>query len=154
MRSPSEGNGRALDRADGASSENIPRRKRDGTGPIDGGTDVRLPRPEVDCAERGDPVGSQGVPVNAGGLELRPVDDGQSPGVDGISPAVIPAVEVVVNDDDRVVVVAQGRPGHVMGIPVPVDPGRTPIPGGNPVPSETQPPVPAAVAIDAPTPRL
>jgi hypothetical protein len=67
---------------------------------------------------------------------------------------VIAVIEVVVDDDHRIVIPAQGSPAAIIMTPVPMHPGGTPGMMGDPVPAETQPPVPAAIVVGAPAPRL
>ncbi len=65
---------------------------------------------------------------------------------------IIAIVKMVIDDYHRPVPVTQRTPGNDCRIPVPVNPGRAPVHGGDPVPAQAEPPVPAAVVIDRPAP--
>ncbi len=72
----------------------------------------------------------------------------------GIVLIVIPPVEVIVDDDHRAVIVAQGAPANIVISVIPVNPGWSPVSGGNPIPSQAETPVPTAVMGYTPSPRL
>lgn len=67
---------------------------------------------------------------------------------------VIAIIEIIVDDDDRPIVPTQRRPTDIIMPPIPVHPGRTPMASGNPVPAQTEPPVPPSVMINTPAPGL
>jgi len=92
------------------------------------------------------------VPGDRGRLELVPVDHGQGTGVDGIIRVVKAVVEMVIDDDDRPVVIAEGAPAHEIMVVIPVDPGRAPVDPRDPIPAQVDPPVPPAVMGGAPAP--
>ena len=87
-------------------------------------------------------------------LKLVSVDDRQGTRSARVTEAVIAVIKIVVDDDHRTVVPAQRSPAAIVMSPVPMHPGGPPGPVGNPVPAQAQPPVPAAVVICAPAPRL
>jgi hypothetical protein len=67
---------------------------------------------------------------------------------------MITAVKMIVDDDHRIAVKTQRAPADIIISPMPVNPGRPPMDGGNPIPAESKPPVPSSVMIDTPTPRV
>ena len=87
-------------------------------------------------------------------LELILVDDRQGTGSGRVVRPVPAVIEVVIDDDHRPVVPAQGRPAAVVIAPIPVHPAGAPVTLGDPVPAQAQSPVPAPVVIGAPAPRL
>ena len=64
------------------------------------------------------------------------------------------AIETVVDNNHRAIIVTQRAPAQVIGSVVPVHPGRPPTPCGDPVPSQATPPMPSAVMGNTPSPRL
>ena len=70
--------------------------------------------------------------------------------------AVMPSVEMVVDDDDRVIPIAEGAPADVIVMIVPVNPSRPPRPAmhRNPIPTQAVAPAPPAVMRGAPAPGL
>jgi hypothetical protein len=80
------------------------------------------------------------------------VDHGQGTGVDRIIRIAVVVIEMVIDDDDRTVIVAKGAPAHVIMIPIPVHPGRAPVGPRDPIPAQVRPPVPPAVMGGAPAP--
>ncbi len=72
----------------------------------------------------------------------------------GIMAPMIPSVKVIVHDHNRTAVVTQRTPADIIRVPVPVDPGRAPDSGGNPVPAEIPSPVPPSVMADTPSPGI
>jgi hypothetical protein len=81
-------------------------------------------------------------------LELVSVDDRQGMGVTGVIVSVVAIIEVIVPDNTGVVVPAERAPAAVVIAPVPVHPGRTPVILGDPIPTQAEPPAPAAVMVD------
>lgn len=92
------------------------------------------------------------MPGDRGRLELVPADHGQGAGVDRIIRVTVAVVEMVVNDDDRAVIVAEGAPPYVIIVRIPADPGRAPVDPRDPIPAQVDPPVPSAVMGRAPAP--
>jgi hypothetical protein len=80
------------------------------------------------------------------------VDHGQGTGVDRIIRVAVAVIEMVIDDDDRAVIIAEGAPAHVIMIIIPVDPGRAPVGPRDPIPAQVRPPVPPAVMGGAPAP--
>jgi hypothetical protein len=72
----------------------------------------------------------------------------------GIETIVMTVVKMIVDEQDRPVVPAEGAPADVIVVPPPMDPGRAPLMPGDPVPPEAEAPVPAAVVVDRPAPGL
>jgi hypothetical protein len=123
-------------------------------GAPEGRPDVGLPGLQSEIAEAGsfDPAQRDARDVTV--LELVSVHHRQGVGTARVAAAVVAVIEIVVDDDHRVVVPAQRSPAAIVMTPVPMHPGGTPGIVGDPVPAETQPPVPAAVVVGAPAPRL
>jgi hypothetical protein len=96
----------------------------------------------------------QGHVGNFGRLELVFADNSQSPGFGGVMGPIIAIVKIVVDDNNRMVVPAKRAPADIIIAMIPVDPARSPMIGGNPVPAQSQPPVPSSVVVSAPTPGL
>ena len=67
---------------------------------------------------------------------------------------LIAIIEIIVDDDDRPIVPAQRTPADIIMPPIPVDPGGTPMAGGNPVPAQAESPVPPSIMINTPAPGL
>ena len=65
---------------------------------------------------------------------------------------IIPAVKVIVHNDDRITIVTDRTPTDIGRPAVPMYPGGSPATTWNPVPSQSKPPVPSPVMADAPTP--
>lgn len=103
-------------------------------------------------AEAGRFRSAQGNTRNVTVLELVLVDNRQGTGPARVVGAVIAIIEVVVDEDHRAIVPAQGGPTVIIMTPVPMHPGGTPGMMGDPVPAEAQPPVPAAVMGGTPAP--
>jgi hypothetical protein len=89
-----------------------------------------------------------------GRLELAFMDNGPGPGIGGIMGPMVAVIKIVIDDDDGTVVPAERTPADIIISIIPMDPGRSPMIGGDPVPAQSQPPVPSPVMISAPTPRL
>jgi hypothetical protein len=109
---------------------------------------------ETDVSEPGGFNMIQGHAGDSRSLELAPVDNGQSPGSGGVMGPIVAVVKIVVDDDNRAVVPAERAPTDVIIAIVPVNPGRSPMIGGDPVPAQSHPPVPAAVVVSTPAPGL
>jgi len=82
------------------------------------------------------------------------MDDGQGAGMEWVVTIIMVPVEAVVDNNHRVAIIAKRTPADVIVPPVPMDPRWTPVTSGNPVPSETDTPMPSAVMVDTPTPRF
>jgi hypothetical protein len=67
---------------------------------------------------------------------------------------VITPIKIVVDDDHRTVIVTQRAPPDIVISAIPMDPGRSPVPGGDPIPSQAKSPMPATVVRNAPAPRF
>lgn len=91
---------------------------------------------------------------NSGRLELVLVDNSQSPGTGGVVGPIIAVVKIVVDDYNRAVIPAERAPADVIISMIPVDPSRSPMIGGDPVPAQSQPPMPSAVMVNTPAPGL
>lgn len=87
-------------------------------------------------------------------MKLMPADDGQSAVVRRGIQFRIAVIKMVVDDDDRTIVPTEWAPADIVVSVIPMNPGRSPGAGGNPVPAQTEAPVPASVVIDAPAPGL
>jgi len=92
--------------------------------------------------------------IEGGGLKLISADNSHGPVVDREVRIMIPVIKVVVHYDYRPVVPAKRAPTDIVIMPPPVDPCRPPVMMRNPVPAESEPPVPAAVMINGPSPGL
>jgi hypothetical protein len=68
-------------------------------------------------------------------LELAFVDNGQGPGIGRIMTPMIAVVKIVVPDDDGMVVPAERTPADMIISMIPMNPGRPPMIGGDPVPA-------------------
>ena len=67
---------------------------------------------------------------------------------------VIAAVIVIVENHSRIPVITQGAP-TIMVIPlIPMHPGRPHMSGGNPIPSQSQAPLPPSIMGDTPAPGV
>ncbi len=158
-RRPSGRGSKALaDAAERAAVERLAGPAGQGRRPFEGGPDVGLGGPERNPAEvEAGPV-IKGDPGNGPVLQLVPADDGHRPGVIPVAvpSAVMPSVEMVVNDDDRVIPIAEGAPADVIVMIVPVNPSRPPRPAmhRNPIPTQAVAPAPPAVMRGAPAPGL
>jgi hypothetical protein len=113
-----------------------------------------LPGLEIYLAEAGGFDMSQSHIRDSGSLELVLVDNSQSPRTSGVIGSMIPVIKIVVDDNNRVVVPAKRAPADIIISPIPVDPSRSPMIGGDPVPAQSQPPMPPAVMINTPAPGL
>lgn len=82
------------------------------------------------------------------------MDDSQGPRSSGIIRPMVAIIKIIVDDDDRAVVPAERTPADIIVAPIPVNPSRTPMTVGNPIPPQPQTPMPAAVMIDTPAPGL
>lgn len=82
------------------------------------------------------------------------MDDSQGSGVEWVVTIIMVPVETVVDNNHRVAMIAERTPADVIMATVPMDPRWTPITSGNPVPSETDTPMPSAVVVNTPTPRF
>lgn len=78
---------------------------------------------------------AQGDVRNMTVLKLALVDDRHRVRPAGIMASMVAVVEVIVIEDTRVVVPAEGAPAAVVIAPVPMHPGRTPGMMGNPIPA-------------------
>lgn len=67
---------------------------------------------------------------------------------------MVAIVKVIVDENAGVVIPAERTPAAVVIAPVPIYPGRTPGLMRNPVPAQAEPPTPAAVMVNGPTPRF
>jgi hypothetical protein len=67
---------------------------------------------------------------------------------------VVTVVKVIVDEQDRPVIPAEGAPADVVVVPPPVNPGRAPVMPGDPVPAQPEAPMPAAIVVDRPAPGL
>jgi hypothetical protein len=67
---------------------------------------------------------------------------------------IIAVVKIVIDDNNRMVVPAERAPAEIIISMIPVDPSRAPMIGWNPVPAQSQPPMPSSVMVSAPAPRL
>lgn len=85
---------------------------------------------------------------------MRSVNHGERTGMGGIITVIIASVEVVVDDDGRIAVIAERTPTDIIGSTVPVNPCRSPAPCRNPVPTQACPPVPTTIVSDAPSPGI
>jgi hypothetical protein len=63
------------------------------------------------------------------------VDNGQGSRVSRIIPVRVAPVKVVVDDDNRAVVIAHRTPADVVISMIPMHPGWTPVSGGDPIPA-------------------
>jgi hypothetical protein len=120
----------------------------------DGGLDIRLPSFQANPAQPGGLGTVQGHVGDMPVLELTPMDNGQGAVVGGKMRAVVAVIKVVVVDHDGVIVPAERTPAEIIVAMVPMDPGRPPGMMGNPVPAQTQSPVPPAIVVDGPAPAL
>ncbi len=85
-------------------------------------------------------------------MKLIPVDNRKSSGVSRVIRMMVAVIKIIVDDDNRSIVPTQGAPSNIIVAPIPMDPSRTPITGGNPVPAETKTPVPSAIMVNTPSP--
>jgi hypothetical protein len=85
-------------------------------------------------------------------LELIFVDNCECPVIVGIIVTAVVVIEIIVDDHNGPVVIAQRAPSPIIIAPPPTHPGRAPVPGGHPVPSQTEAPAPAAIMVSAPSP--
>ena len=107
---------------------------------------------EIHGGQRFQTVLPQGRPGDIRRLELILADNGQGSRSIGINIPIVPAVVPAAVQDTGIPVPAHGRPSIVIGIPPPIDPGRAPEGGRNPVPSVTYGPMPPAVMECRPAP--
>jgi hypothetical protein len=118
------------------------------------GPHVRLLVPERDPSQGLDSIRGQGVSKGVWRLKMVPTDDPQRSGIERVIAPMEAIIEPIVEDQARSVVVAERRPADVVISPAPVDPTRAPNGRGDPVPAQSEPPMPAAVMISAPSPWL
>jgi hypothetical protein len=110
--------------------------------------------PELDSVDAIELAASDLVAADIRRLEMVAADDRHGPVMGGEIAVVVAVVKAVVDKQSGAVVPSQGAPADVVAIPPPVHPGRTPVAPGDPVPAEAETPVPAAVMVDRPAPRL
>jgi len=70
-----------------------------------------------------------------GRLELAFADNSPGPGIGRIMTPMIAVVKIIVMDDDGTVVPAERTPADMIISMIPLDPGRSPMIGGDPVPA-------------------
>lgn len=80
------------------------------------------------------------------------MDHSQGSRVEWIVAIIIASVKTVVDDDSRVTVITQWTPADIITTPIPMNPGRPPMAGGDPVPSQPETPMPTTVMVDTPAP--
>jgi hypothetical protein len=68
--------------------------------------------------------------------------------------AVVSSIKTVVDDNNRAVVITQWTPADMIIPRVPVNPRWSPITGRNPIPSQTDSPMPSAIMRNTPAPRF
>jgi len=66
---------------------------------------------------------------------LVPADHGQGARMDRIIRIAMVIVEMVIDDDDGAVIIAERAPAHVIIVVIPVDPGRSPVGPRDPIPA-------------------
>jgi len=116
--------------------------------------DIRLLGLHCDIAETPGFGSAQGDPGDLAVLELVLVDDRHRVRSTRIVTSVVAIVKVIVDENAGVVIPAERTPAAVVIAPVPIYPGRTPGLMRNPVPAQAEPPTPAAVMVNGPTPRF
>lgn len=84
------------------------------------------------------------------------MDHGHGPRSVRIKPIGISVIECPAEEDTRIIVIAQRCPAEIGGVPIPMNPSRTPSPMvvRDPVPAEVGSPTPPAEVHRAPSPGL
>ena len=85
-------------------------------------------------------------------MKLVSLNHDQSSRVYRIISLIVSLINIIIDNDHRPVIVAKRTPGNIIGIIIPVNPGRSPANCGNPVPAKAEPPVPPPVMVNGPAP--
>ena len=67
---------------------------------------------------------------------------------------IVTVIKDVVDDDNSAIIIAQRYPTYIVVAPVPTNPGWSPNSGGNPVPAQTDIPMPASKMEGHPAPAF
>jgi hypothetical protein len=109
---------------------------------------------ETDLSEPGGFNMIQGHAGDSRSLELASADNSQSPGSGWVMSPIVAVVKIIVDNNHGPVVPAEGAPADIIIAIVPMNPGRSPMIGGDPVPAQSHSPVPAPVVVSTPAPGL